>query len=213
MLIYSGTPTAAGAQINLSYLPQVILCDALVTKLNVNALGMGVVFDAVDAGLIRLIGEEDSIVDVNAATVKLYSYYVADGLFGGQNTQITVALATALNVYAFSTRKGSNLIQTTQQIVFANSGATFENFLNLYISTGNTTADVVNVLWADGTSQNMALYELVWLQRLTTNTNQTVSTTTANCVVDNTAGQILSLTLIPSGTNRTVGITKMINVK
>jgi len=212
MLIYSGTPTVNGAQINLSYLPQIILCDALVTKLNVNALGMGVVFDAVDAGLIRLIGEEDQLTDQATATVKLYSYYVADGLFGGQNTQITVALATALNVYAFSNRKGENLIQTTQQVVFASSGATFEGFLNLYISTGNTTSDIVNILWADGTSQNMSLYELVWLQRLTTNTNQTASAATANCVVDNTAGQILSLTYIPAA-QRTVAITKLINVR
>lgn len=212
MLIYSGTPTAAGTQVNLSYLPQVILTDVLVTKLNVNALGLGVVLDLVDAGLMRLIGEEDSMVDVNAATVKLYAYYLANGLFGGQNVQLTVANATAVQMWAFSLNKGNSLIQTTQQTVFANSGVTFTEFLNLYISTGATLLDAVNILWADGTSQNMSLYELVWLQRLTSNTNQTVSATTANVVIDNTKGQILSLTYIPAA-QRSVAVTKLIPVK
>jgi hypothetical protein len=211
MIIYSGTPGAGGTQINLPYMPQILVCDQLLTRLSVNALGLGVVTELTDASLIRLMGEEDMVTDAGAATLKTYSYFLGDGLFGGQNCQITIAQAAATILYGFSMKKGANMVQTIQQTVFANSGITFDNFLQLYLSSGANT-DIVNVLFADDTSQQMTVTELLFLQRLTTNTSQSTLVTNVSCVIDNTKGQIKSLTYIPAA-QRVVGVQKLVNVR
>jgi hypothetical protein len=206
MLIYNGDPTAAGTDIQLPYCPAFLFFTlaAIPTRLKVNVLGKGVILDISDVDLLTQFGiQQNTNPDATKAGIIVP---LANGLYGNQNTYITIARAGVTPTYAFSTARGTYFYVTTQQTVLANSGYTFERFFTLTMAAVDPN-DEINVTFADGTVQKMQLIELQALNQLST----TYDPATAEVTIDNTRGQIRNINYIPVG-QRNVLITNVANL-
>jgi hypothetical protein len=197
MLIFSGNIAAgAQAQINLPYYPQILIVSSKDLGINVNALGNGVTFDVQDEALLEVLGQ----YTYKKASETLPTYNLANGLFGNQNTVITLTNATAaaingVTVFAYSVNKGTKFIQTSQQRVFANSGITVEKFV--YLGIKEVVGSTFNAVFQDGTTQNFSFKELQLFNMQNTNTIAEDA-----LIIDNSANVFRSLNFIPpSDTN------------
>jgi hypothetical protein len=206
MLIYNGDPTTAGTDIQLPYCPAFLFFPlaSIPTRLKVNVLGKGVILDISDVDLLTQFGiQQNTNPDATKAGIIVP---LANGLYGNQNTYITIARAGVTPTYAFSTARGTYFYVTTQQTVLANSGYTFERFFTLTMAAVDPN-DEINVTFADGTVQKMQLIELQALNQLST----TYDPATAEVTIDNTRGQIRNINYIPVG-QRNVLITNVANL-
>ncbi len=200
MLIYSGNPTTNGTDIQLPYCPALLLVNVTtITRIKVNVLGTGVVVDLNTASIIQKLGTLGQV----AGTDLLLAIPVANGVFGGKNTTITIANDGAIQLFATAFGKGSYYFRSVQQVVLANSGYNFVDFQYLTLAAVGVD-DEINFTWADGTVQKMSRTELVYLAK----TQSNVSFADDTFVINNLNGQIRNFNYIPTA-ERQVAITQI----
>lgn len=215
MLIFSGTVGAgATAEIQLAYLPQFLQIFDVTTAtanlneftVNVNALGTGVITDINDGSFVRDYGCYGSYVNqrnqfnLGMEPLVFPIIQLSNGIFGNQNTVIQLrnlgANPTAVNIYGYSTQKGTRMYKQIQQRIYQNSGVTVSDFD--YLGLKPLPNNVYNVTFADGTSQSMTNSEFLnllnFLNYPQTNSNFQVE----NIILDNTSQWIQSINIIPS---------------
>lgn len=200
MLIYSGNPTTAGVDIQLPYCPALLIVNVTtITRIKVNVLGTGVIVDLNTPLIIQKLGTLGQLADSD----RLIAIPIANGVFGGKNTTITIANNGAIELYATSFGKGSYFFKSVQQVVLANSGYNFTDFQYLTLAEINFD-DEINFTWNDGTVQKMSRTELVYLAKTLTN----MDFTDDSLVINNINGQIRNFNYIPIA-ERQVAITQI----
>jgi len=178
---------SASNTIQLNYCPEtlLILSNAAPAKVQVRALGEGVILDldATGAFLMRNIRD-------NKAIANNYKFRIADGLLVGKNIEIEVTAGAAQTVvYCYSTgEKGENYVVTERNTVLANTSQQFKKFFTLALSDFES-GDMLTVEYADGTTQ--LLNEGIEIQSLCAETHQDI------LLLDNLEQDIRSVTHVP----------------
>jgi len=188
-MIIGTIPASSTGTITLTYVPEFLFFVAATapSALRVTALGDGVICD-LDANGLNAINGQFAVSRVsNGFLLKL-----SDGLIKAKNVEISLAntVASSLTLHGFSTREGANYVTHHRAIVLANSGHTFVDFSFLALP-GLSATDTIDVLYRDGTNQRYVVAEL---QALQANTSWNISVN----VVDNIAGEIHKVTVIPA---------------
>lgn len=158
--------TGAGIEsiFNLSYVPEFILVGTTDTDLPLTRVSVSVAgedFQNINGQSLAQADSKINMEGILGADVKVGQLYqVADGLLPGQTCQIrlTNAGATAPDIYAFSTSKGTKVLSKGTVTVKNNDHEMFSNFQALVFDPSNL--DYAQVTWADGTNEKMSGPEL-----------------------------------------------------
>lgn len=188
-------PAASTATINLTYVPQFLLIKtpgvAPGVAVKVTAIGDGVLAD-LDWDGVKALDAIRGVSDL--AGVEQLA--LADGLVAGKNCEIVITNASAtdaVDVFAFSQKKGTSYVRSLRNTVLANSGQQFENFAYMGLPAF-VTGEIINVTYVDGTNQQLDIEDL----KGQTAFNQGVPGQN----IDNLDGMIDLVVLIPTA-NRT----------
>jgi len=151
------TGAAVVTTFNTTYVPKIFhyVAATQLTGVKITVQGDGVIFDS-DAnglshcGVNRLAGQ----------VTNQYTFRIADGLITGKNViwEFTNSAAQTPSVYVDNDQqppKGAGAyLQLLRQAVLANSGQNFTDFATLSLPSLGAT-DLVNVLFRDGTQQQL----------------------------------------------------------
>jgi len=181
-----GTPTS----INLQYCPQILTwIQTGAVDVNVKVLGDGTTYDVPAAGIIEL-----GVIRQQGRFTNVYVLSLTNGLLQNKTTTITITnqVATSFTLYGWSENAGNSYLKGISQVCQASSGIDFSDFL--YITfPGAAAGDQFTLTFADGTNQAMRRQEL---QARTQRYQNVINT--AGYDVDNLAGEIRKLNLIPT---------------
>jgi hypothetical protein len=173
----------------LPYCPETLFITgaAVPARVQVRALGEGVILDLDAAGLTLLQGMR---LNTNVAT--FYRLPLADGFLVGKNIEIDVTANAAQPavVHEFSTGdKGTNYLLTERTTVLANTSQTFDRFFGLGLSAVNA-GDQITVNYKSGLSQTFnAAAEI---QALAIESNNQV------LFIDNFDSEIVDVKVVPT---------------
>lgn len=187
-----GTLTTGAAVVstfNTTYLPKWFSYTAAtqLTGVKITVQGDGVVFDSDAAGLTsagvnRLFGQ----------TANMFLFTIANGIVTGKNViwEFTNSAAQTPIVYVSSDETPAQplYLQYLRQAVLANSGQNFTDFSTLAFPS-IAAGDVVNVLYNDGTQQQLNRVDLQYQLGYTQNV-------LTPYMIDNFAGRIKTVNII-----------------
>lgn len=180
--------------ITLQYCPEYIhWVNATVPQaIRVIVAGDGVICDLDAAGIDGINRQYFAGTVANGYSVRL-----ANGVVTNKVTQIIVTngVAANINLFGFSTGKGSQYLQSLQQAAVAPSGATFQNFMYLSLANAVTATDIINVEFTDGTVQQFDALEARMINAFWQNN---VAATV--CGFNNSSGGIKRLQFTPAVT-------------
>lgn len=175
--------------IALTYLPEYLYFQAATapSALRVSVLGEGVLLDLDAAGVLAL----SNIRGVNRS-VNGFLLPLADGLRTNVNVEIvfTNTVASPVPLYGFSTATGNLYFESARATLLANSGASFQDFAILALPSLGAN-DTVDIHYVDGTTQRFHRDEIQAL-------NMTVQNNILSYVIDNLAGQIHKVIVVPA---------------
>jgi len=192
------TGAAVTTVITLNYLPSALyyIAATQLTSLKVNVAGDGIICDLDTAGLNAVSG-----IRRYGAVANSYIIPLADGFVPSKVVEITFVNSAAQtpDIYGYSLKKGMAYIVSRQQKVLASSGANFEKFAHLALSSPTVT-DEINIGFVDGHVQKVVSVELLGIYTYYSNE-------TDSYCVDNIDGAINYVNLVPS-TDRIVYVTR-----
>lgn len=143
---------SATTTVQLNYCPEYVLIKstATPTKVQVRALGEGVICDLDATGVTLMSSIRDNKPDVTG----YFKLRLSDGLLKNKNIEVEVtAGAASTDVFVFSTGElGSNYIVTERMTVLASTSNEFRKFFALGFGAFNT-GDQVTVNYTSGLSQ------------------------------------------------------------
>jgi hypothetical protein len=187
-----GTLTTGAAVVttfNTTYLPKWFSYTAAtqLTGVKITVQGDGVVFDSDAAGLTN-IGTNRQF----GQTTNTYLFTVANGFIAGKNViwEFTNSAAQTPAIYVSSDETPNQplYLQYLRQAVLANSGQNFTDFATLGFPAIGAT-DQVNVLYNDGTQQQLNRVELQYQLGYTQNI-------LSPYLIDNFAGRVKLVNII-----------------
>lgn len=183
------TGAAAVTTFNTTYLPKWFSYTAAtqLTGVKITVQGDGVVFDS-DASGLTSIGTNRQF----GQTTNTYLFTIANGFIQGKNViwEFTNSAAQTPTVYVSSDETPSQplYLQYLRQAVLANSGQNFSDFATLGFPA-IAAGDVINVLYNDGTQQQLnrvdLQYQLGYTQNILT-----------PYLIDNFAGRVKTVNII-----------------
>lgn len=157
-----GTLTTGAAVVstfNSTYVPKYFFYTAAtqLTGVKITVQGDGVIFDS-DANGLNHVG----VSRIAGQVTNSYMIRIANGLITGKNViwEFTNSAAQTPVIYVNSdndsgkTQNGPMYLQFLRQVVLANSGQDFTKFATLSFPSAAAT-DVFNILYNDGTQQQM----------------------------------------------------------
>lgn len=154
----TGSVISTAYTINATFVPQFLYFNVAVAPaaLKVSVFGDGIITDLDAAGVLFVQG-----LRMNGRVTNGWIVPLADGFIPNKNLEIvyTTGSAVAVDIYGISLRKGSVYIQCLRQTALSNSGVSVKKFAALGLGNG-TSADVININYADGLSQKVAFEEL-----------------------------------------------------
>jgi hypothetical protein len=175
-----------------------------VTAMRVSVLGESELLNIEGSGVVALLAQYRKQSVPNYGTNNGVVVPLANGLIRGKNVQISITLSAGANLtcQGASYGRGNVYIQTLQQIVLQNSGQVFDRFAMLGVFTPNS-GDTFDVSFNDGGSDR---WEGNLLAQLTTMYQAQGDSNTGDdfAYIDNAGREIDKVTVIPSGSNRTV---------
>lgn len=187
-----GTLTTGAAVVstfNTTYLPKWFSYTAAtqLTGVKITVQGDGVVFDSDAAGLTN-VGTNRQF----GQTTNTYLFTIANGIVTGKNViwEFTNSAAQTPTVYVSSDETPAQplYLQYLRQAVLANSGQNFTDFSTLGFPS-IAAADVINVLYNDGTQQQLNRVDLQYQLGYTQNI-------LSPYLIDNFAGRIKTVNII-----------------
>lgn len=183
------TGAAAVTTFNTTYLPKWFSYTAAtqLTGVKITVQGDGVVFDS-DANGLTNVGTNRQF----GQTTNTYLFTLANGFIAGKNViwEFTNSAAQTPTVYVSSDETpGQPLyLQYLRQAVLANSGQNFSDFATLGFPSIAAT-DVVNILYNDGTQQQLNRADLQYQLGYTQNV-------LSPYLIDNFAGRVKTVNII-----------------
>lgn len=183
------TGAAAVTTFNTTYLPKWFSYTAAtqLTGVKITVQGDGVVFDS-DANGLTSVGTNRQF----GQTTNTYLFTIANGFISGKNViwEFTNSAAQTPTVYVSSDETpGQPLyLQYLRQAVLANSGQNFSDFATLGFPSLAAT-DVINVLYNDGTQQQLNRVDLQYQLGYTQNI-------LSPYLIDNFAGRVKTVNII-----------------
>lgn len=187
-----GTLTTGAAVVstfNTTYLPKWFSYTAAtqLTGVKITVQGDGVVFDS-DANGLTNVGNNRQF----GQTTNTYLFTIANGIVTGKNViwEFTNSAAQTPTVYVSSDETPAQplYLQYLRQAVLANSGQNFTDFSTLGFPSLAAT-DVINVLYNDGTQQQLNRVDLQYQLGYTQNV-------LSPYLIDNFAGRIKTVNII-----------------
>jgi hypothetical protein len=160
MAVALGTLTTGAAVVttfNTTYVPKSFFYSAAtqLTGVKITVQGEGVIFDTDAAGL-----NHQGVSRVYGQVTNGFYFDIANGFIGGKNViwEFTNSGAQTPTIFVHSDMtppKGRAMyLQSLRQAVLANSGQDFSDFATLALPS-LAAGDVVNVLYQDGTQQQL----------------------------------------------------------
>jgi len=183
------TGAAAVTTFNTTYLPKWFSYTAAtqLTGVKITVQGDGVVFDS-DANGLTSVGTNRQF----GQTTNTYLFTIANGFVSGKNViwEFTNSAAQTPTVYVSSDETpGQPLyLQYLRQAVLANSGQNFSDFATLGFPSLAAT-DVINILYNDGTQQQLNRVDLQYQLSYTQNI-------LSPYLIDNFAGRVKTVNII-----------------
>lgn len=183
------TGVAAVSTFNTTYLPKWFSYTAAtqLTGVKITVQGDGVVFDSDAAGLTS-VGTNRQF----GQTSNTFLFTIANGIVTGKNViwEFTNSAAQTPTVYVSSDETPAQplYLQYLRQAVLANSGQNFTDFSTLGFPSLAAT-DVINVLYNDGTQQQLNRVDLQYQLGYTQNV-------LSPYLIDNFAGRIKTVNII-----------------
>lgn len=190
-----GTLTTGAAVVttfNTTYVPKFVsyVAATQLTGLKITVQGDGVIFDSDangldSAGVIRQFGQLSN----------QYQITLSNGLISGKNViwEFTNSAAQTPSVYVSSDETPAPgramYLQLLRQAVLANSGQNFTDFATLAFPS-IAAADVVNILYNDGTQQQFNRAEILAYLQYTQNV------VSSRYTIDNFAGRIKTVNIL-----------------
>lgn len=173
----------------LPYCPETLFITsaAVPARVQVRALGEGVILDLDAAGLTLLQGMR---LNNNVAT--FYRLPLADGFLSGKNIEIDVTANAAQPavVHEFSTGdRGTNYLLTERTTVLANTTQTFNKFFGLGLSAVNA-GDQITINYASGLTQTFN--SAAEIQAIAIESNNQV------LFIDNFDSEIVDVKVVPT---------------
>jgi NADH:ubiquinone oxidoreductase subunit K len=194
MAVALGTLTTGSAVVttfNTTYLPKWVFYSAAtqLTGLKITVQGDGVIFDSDAAGL-----NAAGVSRVQGQVTNGFMITLSNGFIAGKNViwEFTNSAAQTPTVYVSSDETPANplYLQLLRQAVLANSGQNFTDFSTITFPSLGAT-DIVNVLYNDGTQQQLnradIQAQLAYLQNIVN---------TPVYMIDNFAGRIKTVNVI-----------------
>ena len=183
------TGAAAVTTFNTTYLPKWFSFTAAtqLTGVKITVQGDGVVFDSDAAGLTS-VGTNRQFGQIT----NTYLFTISNGFISGKNViwEFTNSAAQTPVVYVSSDETPAQplYLQYLRQAVLANSGQNFSDFATLAFPS-IAAADVVNILYNDGTQQQLNRADLQYQLGYTQNI-------LSPYLIDNFAGRIKTVNII-----------------
>lgn len=183
------TGAAAVTTFNTTYLPKWFSYTAVtqLTGVKITVQGDGVVFDSDAAGLTS-VGTNRQF----GQTANTFLFTLSNGFISGKNViwEFTNSAAQTPTVYVSSDETPAQplYLQYLRQAVLANSGQNFSDFATLAFPSIAAT-DVVNILYNDGTQQQLNRADLQYQLGYTQNI-------LSPYLIDNFAGRIKTVNII-----------------
>jgi len=183
------TGAAVVTTFNTTYLPKWFSYTAAtqLTGVKITVQGDGVVFDS-DANGLTSVGTNRQF----GQTTNTYLFTIANGFISGKNViwEFTNSAAQTPTVYVSSDETpGQPLyLQYLRQAVLANSGQNFSDFATLGFPSLAAT-DVINILYNDGTQQQLNRVDLQYQLSYTQNI-------LSPYLIDNFAGRVKTVNII-----------------
>ena len=178
--------------ISLTYLPSVLQWDGveIPTNLKVTVLGDGVICDLDKDGI-------QAATRMLRVGNRINGYFVpmSDGIVTGKNVEIAVTNngADPIDLYGYSTQKGSTYIRSLQQKVFASSGVQLSDFFQCALPNMLET-DELNITYTGGFVQKFAPSDL----RMDVSFDTFVGGDSFDFRVQNTDARVKLLSFIPT---------------
>jgi len=189
---------------NTTYLPKYFFYTAAtqLTGVKITVQGDGVVFDTDAAGLSQ-IGTNRQFGQITNS----FLFTISNGFIAGKNViwEFTNSAAQTPQVFVSSDETPNNplYLQLLRQAVLANSGQNFTDFATLSLPSLAAT-DIVNVLYNDGTQQQLnradIQYQLGWTQNVLN---------TPVYLIDNFGGRIKTVNVL-AGANQTAYVQRWV---
>lgn len=207
MAVALGTLTTGAAVVstfNTTYLPKYLFYSAAtqLTGVKITVQGDGVIFDS-DANGLNAAG----VLRTFGQVTNGYVFTLSNGFVPGKNViwEFTNSAAQTPTVYVSSdeTPLQPMYLQLLRQAILANSGMNFTDFSTLALPSLAAT-DVVNVLYNDGTQQQLNRVDLQYQLGYTQNVLNTPV-----YLIDNFAGRIKLVNVI-AGANQTAYVQRWV---
>lgn len=192
MAVALGTLTTGAAVVttfNTTYLPKWFSFTAAtqLTGVKITVQGDGVIFDSDAAGLTS-VGTNRQFGQIT----NTFLFTASNGFISGKNViwEFTNSAAQTPVVYVSSDETPGQpmYLQYLRQAVLANSGQNFSDFATIAFPSIAAT-DVVNILYNDGTQQQLNRSDIQYQQGYTQNI-------LTNYLIDNFAGRIKTVNII-----------------
>lgn len=207
MAVILGTLTTGAAAVstfNTTYLPKYLFYSAAtqLTGVKITVQGDGVIFDS-DANGLSQMGVLRTFGQVSTG----YVFTLSNGFVPGKNViwEFTNSAAQTPIVYVSSdeTPLQPLYLQLLRQAILANSGMNFTDFATLALPS-LAASDVVNVLYNDGTQQQLNRVDIQYKLGYTQNVLNTPV-----YLIDNFAGRIKLVNVI-AGANQTAYVQRWV---
>lgn len=191
---------------NTTYVPKYFFYAAAtqLTGVKITVQGDGVIFDSDAPGL-----NHAGVVRIQGQVTNGYLFTIANGFIPGKNViwEFTNSAAQTPSVYVSSDEVpaiGEPLyLQFLRQAVLANSGQNFEKLASISLPSLAAT-DIVNVLYKDGTQQQLNRVDIQAMLSLTQNV-----VNTPVYMLDNFAGRLKTVNIL-AGANQTAYIQRWV---
>jgi hypothetical protein len=208
--LVGGTTTTQTVQT----LPQYLIIPSGITRvtaIRVSVLGESELVNIEGDQVVNLVHQYRKQTVLEGAALDIV-IPLANGLIRGKNVQISVTLTAGPNLvlHGASYGRGNVYVQTLQQIVLQNSGQIFDRFAMLAVLNPNN-ADTFDLNFNDGGSDR-------WEGRILTSLTGLFQAQGDNAApyfgsyIDNAGREIDKVTVIPSGSNRTVVLMRYADV-